>query len=62
MATSMRPCSFAKKNPNDGSNIAREAESVDLDDLLAEMPNLNNFDCEQFFVSENPVDFFEMAF
>ncbi|KAJ5631931.1 uncharacterized protein N7484_012031 [Penicillium longicatenatum] len=53
---------FCQENPNDGSNIAREAESVDLDDLLAEMPNLNNFDCEQFFVSENPVDFFEMAF
>ncbi|KAJ6084668.1 hypothetical protein N7486_011468 [Penicillium sp. IBT 16267x] len=51
-----------KENRNDGSHIFYEAETVDLDDLVSEMPNLNNFDFEQFFISDNPVDFFEMAF
>ncbi|KAJ6018318.1 hypothetical protein N7451_001697 [Penicillium sp. IBT 35674x] len=52
---------YCKEHPHDEVRILHEAESLVLDDLVAEMPNLNNFDYDQFFISDNPVDFFEMA-
>ncbi|KAK9427131.1 putative C6 transcription factor [Lipomyces doorenjongii] len=46
---------------NEGLRNVHNSESLYLSDLVAEMPNFENFDFAQFFIADNPGDMLEIA-